>query len=362
MYARAQMNTIRREPQAAPSLTEVQPDPDLLYTAFAAILSITEGRTRAGKPFFDLRVGDQGRTLAAKIWDDAGEAMRVAADLRAGDACKLLARCEVYQGAAQLNVRRLRRVDDDEPGYDPQAIFGDAHDRIREHLCRTLVFDIETVPAFERAELPAAVADAVDRFATRDGADDSLVMSLSPMLGRVVSLAFGDGEVDPEAQEVTVFAVPHPLHPIAAPPPWLHLMSEAELLRAFWGLAAHADVVVSYNGRAFDVPFLLGRSLVHGVAARVDLQGSPYALRPHLDLYRVLTGGGRAPGPTGLDVVCWALGIPSPKGTMDGSKVADAYAAGELEAIAEYNRGDIRATTAVYQRIRDQILRFRQEW
>ncbi|MEZ4454710.1 MAG: ribonuclease H-like domain-containing protein [Nannocystaceae bacterium] len=356
------MNTPRRDPLAVASLAEIQPDPELLFTAFAAILSITEGRTRAGKPFFDLRLGDRSRTLAAKIWDEAGEAMRIAAELRAGDACKVLARCELYQGAPQLNIRRLRRVDEDETGYAPEAVYGEGHALIRDRLCRTLVFDIETAPAFARDALPPAVADAVDRFSARDGGDDSLVMSLSPMLGRVVSLAFADGEVDPEQQDVTVLAVPPPNHPDQETPPWLRLMEEAELLRAFWGLCAHADVVVSYNGRGFDVPFLIGRSLVHGVACRVDLMGSPYSLRPHLDLYRVITGGGRAPGPTGLDVVCWSLGIPSPKGSMDGSKVADAYAAGEILAIAEYNRGDIRATTAVYQRIRDQILQFRQEW
>ncbi|MCA9638527.1 MAG: ribonuclease H-like domain-containing protein, partial [Myxococcales bacterium] len=196
----------------------------------------------------------------------------------------------------------------------------------------------------------------------RDGGDESLVMSLSPMLGRVISLAFGDGDVDPREQEATVLVVPHPDHPISDPPAWLRPVSEADLLRAFWTLAGAADVVVTYNGRGFDIPFLIGRSLVHGISARVDLMGSPYSLRPHLDLYRVLTGGGRALGPTGLDVVCWALGIESPKGAMDGSKVSEAYARGEVRAIAEYNRGDIRATTEVYQRIRDRILSFREGW
>ena len=52
-------------------------------------------------------------------------------------------------------------------------------------------------------------------------------------------------------------------------------MSEPDLLRAFWALAGHASVVVSYNGRGFDVPFLVGRSLIHEVPVRVDLQGRP---------------------------------------------------------------------------------------
>jgi len=337
-------------------------DPNALFTAFASVLSCQEGRTKAGKPFFDLRLGDRTRTVAAKIWDDAPEAMQAAASLEVGQAIKVLCRCDTYQGALQANVRRLRPVEAGEPGFDPAVVFGDGHAIVQGRSCRTLVIDIETVPGIDLAEAPPAIAHAVERFATRDEVEPSLVMSLSPMFGRVVSLAFGDGEADPATQEVTVMAVPHPDHPLRSPPPWLLPVSEPELLQAFWALASRADVVVTYNGRNFDVPFLVGRSLVHGIAARVDLLGSPYSLRPHLDLYKVLTGGGRAQGPTGLDVVCWALGIPSPKGSLDGSKVAEAYATGRLAEIADYNRGDVRATTAVFQRIRESILSFRQEW
>jgi len=71
--------------------------------------------------------------------------------------------------------------------------------------------------------------------------------------------------------------------------------------------------------RNFDVPFLVTRSLLLGVPARVDLLGKPYELRPHLDLYRLLQPG-RALGPAGLDVLCWALGVESPKGTLDVRK------------------------------------------
>ena len=357
------MQPTRRDPQALGSLAELSAgDPSALVTVFAAVLSISEGRTKAGRPFFDLRLGDAGRTVAAKIWDDAPEAMQAAAAVAVGQAIKVLGRCETYQGALQVNVRRLRAAEAGEPGFDPAALFGEGHALVAGRRCRTLVVDIETVPGIALADAPEGVAQATRRFAERDGVDTGLVMSLSPMLGKVVSLAFGDGDADPATQEVTVLAVPHPEHPIPAPPPWLVPLGEAELLQAFWALAASAEVVVTYNGRNFDIPFLVGRSLVHGIAARVDLLGNPYALRPHLDLYRVLTGGGRAQGPTGLDVVCWALGIPSPKGGLDGSKVAEAYARGELTAIADYNRGDVRATTAVFQRIRGSILSFRQEW
>ena len=73
-------------------------------------------------------------------------------------------------------------------------------------------------------------------------------------------------------------------------------------------------------------------------------------------------GGRYGRGPASLDVVCWALGMPSPKEVMDGSMVHTFFAKGDMATIAEYNAGDVRATTAVYQRVRDGLLRYRDDW
>jgi len=117
---------------------------------------------------------------------------------------------------------------------------------------------------------------------------------------------------------------------------------------------------VTFNGRSFDLPFLVARSLIHGIPARRDLLSSRFTPRPHLDLWEMLSQKDR--GPSKLEVVCWALGIASPKGEMDGSKVAPAYARGEIVKIAEYNAHDVRATAAVFRKVRDLVLRFRADW
>jgi len=160
---------------------------------------------------------------------------------------------------------------------------------------------------------------------------------------------------------VTVLAVP-PANVTPNVPDYVRLVSEKVLLESFWTLAEHADVVVSYNGRSFDVPFVVVRSLVHGISARKDLLSNPWGLRPHLDLYRVLTNGSNSLGPSSLDVVCWSLGLTSPKGSMDGSMVAPTYARGDVATIAEYNAGDVRATAEVYRRVESSILSFRHDW
>ncbi len=334
-----------------------------LLTAFASVRRIREGRTRAGRPYVDLELADRTRAVAGKVWDDAGAAMQAIAGLSRGEPVKLLFRPESYQGALQLNVRGIRPLREDEPEYDADRVFGAGYSRVAGSLCNHLVFDIETVPATELEVAPETIRKAVRRHAERFDGDEGMVMGLSPMLGKVVSLAYGEGDLE-TVESVRVLVVPPPDHDAARQaeyPEWMVPVSEPQLLEAFWSLAGHAEVVVTYNGRTFDVPFLIARSLVHGISARVDLLGNPYALRPHLDLYRVLTQG-RPLGPMTLDMVCWALGITSPKDEMDGSQVAPAYARGDIEMIATYNRKDVVATSAVFRRVREQVLRFREDW
>ena len=52
-----------------------------------------------------------------------------------------------------------------------------------------------------------------------------------------------------------------------------------------------------------------------------------------------------------LDRLCKVLGVPTSKGEMDGSKVWDAYQAGEYEKIATYCATDVEATRKVFHRL-----------
>lgn len=332
-------------------------------TAFAALRSIRHATDRGGAGYWDLVLEDATAKIPAKIWGDSRAYTEAASsELRDDMIVKVQFTIGTYKEALQLTLLRIRVADEDEGGWSLEAIRGEGFELVADLRCRTLVFDIETVPAFDPAELPEAIAKNVARTAERwHEGDEAKVMGLSPYFGKVVSLAIGDGDRAPDEQSVTVLAVAPPEStPSESTPSWIRLMSEADLLRSFWHLANHAELVVSYNGRGFDVPFLQVRSLVHDIAARVDLMSRPHSLRPHLDLYRLL-GQGRA-GSTSLDVVCWALGVPSPKTHMDGSQVGPAYARGEIEAIAEYNAADVRATIAVYQQVRDRLLTYRADW
>lgn len=331
------------------------------WDVFAQLRSVKELLTKDKKPFLVLELADVHAVLEAKIWENASEAMAAAKAAPARAVVKVRGKMREWQGQSQLVVERLKVIDPDQApeGFDRDQLVDPALAPVEDLCCKTLVFDIETVPAFDRRELPATVGEALSSYATRKDMEPGAVMGMSPFFGKVVSLAVGDGDAESD-EAVTVLAVPPEGPAIADCPAWLRPMSEPDLLRSFWALASRAETVVSFNGRGFDVPFLVTRSLVHGIPARVDLMSQRFALRPHLDLWELVSQRDR--GPSKLDVVCWALGIESPKEVMDGSMVAPAYARGEIVKIAEYNAHDVRATSAVYRRVRDLVLRYRADW
>lgn len=330
------------------------------WDVYAQLRSLKELTTKDNRPFLVLELADVHAVVEAKIWDNAAEAMAAAKLAPLRGPVKVRGRVKEYQGRPQLVIDKLKAMDPGEapPGFTLDQLVDPALAPVEDLCCKTLVFDIETVPAFERRDLPASVAAALADNATLKQMEPDAVMGMSPFFGKVVSLALGDG--DAEIDDVTVLAVPPDGVTIDPCPKWLRPMSEADLLRAFWALASRAETVVSFNGRGFDIPFLVARSLIHGIPARVDLLSQRFALRPHLDLFELVSQRGR--GPSKLDVVCWALGIESPKEVMDGSMVAPAYARGEIVKIAEYNAHDVRATSAVYRKCRDLILRYRADW
>jgi hypothetical protein len=347
------------EVKAAPNLAALQLA-EHAWDVFACVRSVKEFKTKDGRPFLILEITDAHRAWEAKIWDDAKEAQEVALRLTHRTVVKLRGHVKKYEGRSQLVVVKLRPVDPElAPEYDPAQLFDPALEQVEDLVAATLVFDIETVPGVDRRELPPTVHEALTQYAERKDMDPDKAMGLSPYFGKVVSLAVADGEAGGGQEDVHVLFAPPDGVVIPDPPPWLRPMSEPDLLRAFWALAGKAQVVVSFNGRGFDVPFLVARSLVHGIPARVDLMSQRFSLQPHLDLWELL---GRDRGPSKLDVICWALGIDSPKEQMDGSMVAPAYAQGEYVKIAHYNAHDVRATCAVYRKARDLVLRYRSDW
>lgn len=136
---------------------------------------------------------------------------------------------------------------------------------------------------------------------------------------------------------------------------------EAELIRRFFeGIEKYRPTLVSWNGSGFDLPVLHYRAMLHKVQApaywdtghfnkdsKWDSYIGRYQFR-HTDVMDVLAlYQARACAP--LDEVAQLLGYPGKLG-MDGSKVWDAYQAGELPSIRNYCETDVLNTYLVYLR------------
>ena len=137
--------------------------------------------------------------------------------------------------------------------------------------------------------------------------------------------------------------------------------TESELVERFFdGIERYSPNLVSWNGSGFDLPVLHYRAMVHGVSASrywesgdddQSFRWNNYLNRfhaRHTDLMDVLAGyQARAFAP--LDEIAQVLGFPGKLG-MDGSRVWDAYAAGEIERIRAYCEVDALNTFLVYLR------------
>jgi DNA polymerase elongation subunit (family B) len=138
-------------------------------------------------------------------------------------------------------------------------------------------------------------------------------------------------------------------------------VSEKEMLQNFWDGAKKYTDFVTFNGRGFDVPFILARSAVHGVKPTKDLMSKRYLSQmpfdaKHIDLQDQLSYYSAVRKPGNLHLWCRALGIESPKANgVHGDNVKELYDSGHYLDIAKYNVRDIRATSELYEKWREYL-------
>lgn len=136
-------------------------------------------------------------------------------------------------------------------------------------------------------------------------------------------------------------------------------MSEKEMLEKFWEGAGKYQQFITFNGRAFDVPFLMMRSAVHKVRPSINLMPPRYSSTSnHIDLLDQLTFYGAVHKKGNLHLWARTFGIKSPKDHgVTGEDVGRLYKEGKYLEIARYNVGDLRATRELYL-IWDKYVRF----
>ena len=218
----------------------------------------------------------------------------------------------------------------------------------------TIVFDIETAGRWE--DLDDVQREYLARHAP-EGETAEARAGLSAWSGRVVCI--GMLELETDRRMVLYDGGPGASGQEKEGAWTLVAMDEAGLLKTFWTQLAKAErrgaKLVTFNGRSFDGPFLMQRSAVLGLAPSRNLVPYRYSFAEHCDLLEVLTFFGVVPR-VSLDFLCRTFGIDTPKGAIDGSKVDEYFKAGRAKEIATYCAGDVEATAALYQRLRETLL------
>jgi predicted PolB exonuclease-like 3'-5' exonuclease len=124
---------------------------------------------------------------------------------------------------------------------------------------------------------------------------------------------------------------------------------ETDIIKNFWKLAADCNLFVGHNILDFDLRFIYQRSVIHQIKPSRDIPFSRFRNAPIYDTMHEWSKWGREH--TSLDALAKALGIPSPKENLDGSKVYPYYRAGRLGEIIAYCKRDVDSVRQIYHRL-----------
>jgi 3'-5' exonuclease len=207
-----------------------------------------------------------------------------------------------------------------------------------------VIFDIETVGAdFDLLE--PAVQDYLVKWAADEEEEEKIKDSLSfyPLTGEIVAI----GMLNPDTCKGAVFfqAPSEAVQPFEDQNIKYECGTEKEILEKFWNVIRAYDQIVTFNGRAFDCPFIAIRSAVHRIKPTRNLIPYRYSDKDHIDLLDQLSFYGASRRKFPLDMWCRTFGIKSPKEDgITGYEVKNLFKSERYTDIARYCAGDVAAT------------------
>lgn len=130
----------------------------------------------------------------------------------------------------------------------------------------------------------------------------------------------------------------------------------ANLLDTHFNGAQH--LLCGHNAKEFDFPFIARRMIINQIAIpnKLNLFGKKPWEIPHLDTLELWKFGDYKHF-TSLKLLTKILGIPSPKGDIDGSQVAQVfYIEKDIDRIVTYCEKDVIAVAQIFLRLRREEL------
>ena len=226
-----------------------------------------------------------------------------------------------------------------------------------------LIFDIETV-GNDFESMDETTQESLTRWIKRQANEDELKynallkdlkegLGFSPLTGKIVAIGVYDSTKNkgvvyfqsPDIKEIEYSKENFTFKP----------KTEEEMLSCFWTGAKNYNEFISFNGRSFDVPFILIRSASLNIKPSVNLMfnrylRSQYQIK-HIDLFDQLSFYGAVKRRGSLHLYCNTLGIKSPKDKgITGDNVEQLFKEKQYKKIAEYNSWDLIATLELYKK------------
>lgn len=214
-------------------------------------------------------------------------------------------------------------------------------------MLRKVVIDIETIgkdfDSFNEiskeyllkfAETEEEIEEAKDR------------LGFSPLTGEIVAI----GMLNPQTNEGAVYFQAPQMPPFKEKTIQFIADTEAGILKMFWEEVKNYDQIITFNGRAFDAPFIILRSAILKIKPTKDLMPNRYTGASHIDLLERLTFFGAVRRKFNLHMWCEAFGIPSPKVEgVTGHDIKGLFKEGRYIEIARYCLRDLYATKELFE-------------
>lgn len=169
--------------------------------------------------------------------------------------------------------------------------------------------------------------------------------ALDATFGRILAIGYAFDEAAPQ-----VFINPDERQVLAA---FFDALGVQAMLKVDGGGEYARDVVfVGHNVASFDMRFIWQRAVINGIkpppALRRAIKEKPWAgvVQDTMTLWNP-----ERDRRVSLERLCRALGVENPKGELTGATIFDAYKRGELDKIADYCKGDVRAVRDCYRRM-----------
>lgn len=211
-----------------------------------------------------------------------------------------------------------------------------------------IFLDIESIPnqsAEYRAEVRKNITapaqykkpDSIAKWIEENGdqaADDIIARtSFDPALGHICCIGYAIGESDVGTL-------------------WMdNIASERDMIRAFFAQlpTQGQNRFIGHYITGFDLRFILCRAIILGVPLPHKTL-FPRDVKPWgEEVFDTMVAWSGAKGKISQDNLCKALGLEC-KSDMGGSMVAEAWANGEHERIAEYCRRDVETVRAIHRK------------